>query len=202
MSIPPQGFRHAATLLLTNGIRGIRNDASPKSVAEALKRLADDLVALACDMRAAPEAKSWLIDEYGRTIDRLRQPFDAEAARDYAGRAIAGLGEEGRRIEQRDLFVIYVPEDRLPIAAPLAIALTKRRFSVAFSEFEVSTPEELVAAIADGLALHRAGIVLATASFDRAGLRAHLPADNRLRVLTADEALRIDELARSLRSLP
>ncbi len=32
-------------------------------------------------------------------------------------------------IEPRDLFLIYVPEDRLPIAAPLAVELTKRRVS-------------------------------------------------------------------------
>ena len=202
MSLPPQGFRHAATLLLTNGIRAIPEDASPESVAEALNRLADELVALASDMRAAPGAKPWLIDEYGRTIDRLRQPFDAAAARDYAGRAIDGVGAGSRRVERRDLFLIYVPEDRLPIAAPLAIALTKRRLSVAFSEYEVSTPAELLAAIADGLALHAAGVILGTASFDRAGLRAQLPTDNRLRVLTADDTLRIDELARSLRSGP
>ena len=46
------------------------------------------------------------------------------------------------RSTTRDLFLIYVPEDRLPLAAPLAIELTKRRVSVAFAGYEVATAAE------------------------------------------------------------
>jgi hypothetical protein len=194
MHIPPQGFRHAVTLLLTNRARAISEDASPASVGNALRRLADELVALATDMRASREARTWLMDEYSRTIERLRCAFDSAAAKEYARRTFESVGIDIRENEARDLFILYVPEDRLPIAAPLAIALTKRRLSVAFSEYEVATPEELVTGIEGGLRRHGAGIVLDTSAFDRAGLRPHLITDARLRVLTCDGASDVDGL--------
>ena len=78
MFVPPQGFRHAATLLLTNSARAIPVDASAESIRGALERLAHDLVALADDTRAPAEASAWLIAELNTTIDRLPQSFDRE----------------------------------------------------------------------------------------------------------------------------
>ena len=149
--IPSHGFRHAAALLLTSSVRAIPLDATPETVSDALSRLAADLVGLADDMRMSPEAKDWLIGEYERTIARLPHSFDAGAARRNAADVLARAGTRESRREPRDLFLIYVPEDRLPVAAPLAIELTKRRVSVALSEFEVTTPEELAAAVEHGL---------------------------------------------------
>ena len=74
-------------------------------------------------------------------------------------------------IEPRDLFLIYVPEDRLPVAAPLAVELTKRRVSVAFADYEVATAQQLTEAVAHGLAHHRAAVVVFT--------QAHSTASNR-----------------------
>ena len=190
------GFRHAATLLLTNRLRGIARNATPVEIGDALRRLADDLSALATDMRMPPDAGAWLSREYSATLARLRQVFDADAAKDYATRAFANVGNDHREDGPRNLFIVYVPEDRLPVAAPLAIALAKRRLSVAFSGFEVETPQELVAAIADGLTRHTAGLVLGTAAFDRAGLLAHVVESHRLRVLTVDQATDVEALVR------
>jgi hypothetical protein len=66
---------------------------------------------------------------------------------------------------------MYVPEDRLPVAAPLAIELTKRRFSVAFSDYEVATSDEMHEGIQRGLTHHRAGVLLATREVARKGWR-------------------------------
>jgi hypothetical protein len=189
MFIPPQGVRHAATLLLTNRLRGIPHDASPQSIAEALGRLAHELVALAEDTRVSPEARDWLIDQYGRAIDRLPYAFDVEGAKSQAGRVIAAVGVTRSQAERRDLFLIYVPEDRLPLAAPLAIELTKRRVSVAFSEYEVATQEELAAAVAHGLSHHGAGVILQTRAFEQAGFQPQLPGTDRLRVQNRPEEL-------------
>ena len=188
MFIPPQGFRHAATLLLTNGIRAVSHDASPQGVAGALGRLADGLVALAGDMRASADVKDWLIDEYDRTIDRLPYAFDVEAAKSHARGIIARVGAGAGETERRDLFLIYMSQDRLPVAAPLAIELTKRRVSVAFSEYEIASQEDLAKAVAHGLANHGAGVVLQTPAFERAGLRAEPLLTDRLRVLSRPEA--------------
>jgi hypothetical protein len=77
---------------------------------------------------------------------------------------------------------MYVPEDRLPIAAPIAIELTKRRFSVAFSEYEVATSDQMYEGIQHGLSRHRAGVLLATREVARKGWR--LPEETkRFRVL-------------------
>ena len=167
MFIPNQGLRHAVTLLLTNGARAIPANASPDDARAALERLAQELAALAHDMRAPAEASNWLIAELMRAIDRM--PNHPGGAEWLAATMLARL-QSGAQSERRDLFLIYVPEDRLPIAAPLAIELTKRRVTVAFSEYEVSTSQELEVAIARGLAGNTCGAVLRTRAFDRAGL--------------------------------
>ena len=184
MFLPSQGFRHAVTLLLTNRVRAIPTDASPDVVQDELIHLADELVALAADMHVAHDAAAWVKDEYGRTIERLPCAFDIQSVRASASRVIDRIGSGGA-IRRSDLFLVYVPEDRLPIAAPLAIALTKHRLSVAFSPYEVTTPAELRSAIDSGLARHVAGIIVCTRAFERAGLREHVMPHERLRVVTA-----------------
>ena len=193
MFIPAQGFRHAATLLLTNGVRAIPADASPETTRAALNRLANELVALADDTRAPAEASAWLIAEMNAVIDRLPQSFDREAAKADSAALVVRVASRAPRIEPRDLFVIYVPEDRLPLAAPLAVELTKRRVSVAFAEYEVASGEQLTAAVAHGLAHHRGGVVLRTQAFDR-GQWPSLPVNDRVRIVRdpADPSTVID----------
>ena len=185
--IPSQGFRHAATLLLTNSVRAIPADASSEETRAALHRLAHGLVALADDMRAPVEASAWLIAEVNTTIDRLPQALDRDATRADAAAVLARAGSRAPQVEPRDLFLIYVPEDRLPVAAPLAVELTKRRVSVAFAEYEVATAEQLAAAVSRGLAHHRGGVVLKTTAFDREQWPP-LPVTDRLRVLRDSSA--------------
>lgn len=165
--IPSQGFRHAATLLLTNRARAIPVDASENAVRSALEQLARELVALADDMRAPADAAGWLIAEFNSTIDRLPQLFDRSETKASAAVTLARVASRTAAVETRDLFLIYVPEDRLPIAAPLAVELTKRRVTVAFAEYEVSSAQQLAAAISLGLARHRGGAVLCTRAFER-----------------------------------
>ena len=188
MRLPPQGFRHAATLLLSNRVRAIPRDASPASLADALNHLAADLVALADDTRVSSDAAPWLLEEFGRTLDRLPDRFDVAAAKETAARVLARVGTRAGDIERRDLFLIYVPEDRLPIAAPLAIELTKRRVSVAFAGYEVASPEQLAAALNHGATHHAAGVVLWTSAFERAQLTPSLPPGDRVRILKHPEA--------------
>jgi hypothetical protein len=180
--IPPQGFRHAATLLLLNSARVLPADASSESTSTALSQLAHDLVALADDTRAPAETSVWLIAEIHTVIDRLPQSFDRDAAKADVAAVIARVASRAPQIESRDLFLIYVPEDRLSVAAPLAVELTKRRVSVALAEYEVATGEQLTAAVARGLADHRGGVVLRTRAFDR-GQWPPVPVDDRLRIL-------------------
>ena len=163
-----QGFRHAATLLMVNRARAIPVDALPPVIAAAINDLARALVKLADDTRAPADASEWLIAEFASTIDRLPQNFDRRASASAAAAMFARIGARRPAADARDLFLIYVPEDRLPIAAPLAVELTKRRVSVAFAEFEVATPEELDGAVERGLTCHRAGVVLWTAALERA----------------------------------
>jgi hypothetical protein len=194
MFIPPQGFRHAATLLLTNSIHSLPAHVSPSSVGEVLERLAGDLVALAHDTKAPPQAAEWTADEYRKTLDRVSQMFshraDAadillalESARQRCSGILDGIGK-GRSpdTDTRDLFLMYVPEDRLPVAAPLAIELTKRRFTVAFSDYEVATSLEMLAGIERGIERHRAGVLLNTAALARKAW-AIPPAADRFRVV-------------------
>ena len=193
MFIPPQGFRHAVTLLLTSRARAISGDASPDAVHLALERLAYDLVALADDTRAQAESTAWLTDEFNRTVDRLPQTFDRAGAKAAGASVLASIASHSPIAKSRDLFLIYVPEDRLPIAAPIAIELTKRRVSVAFSDYEVASVEQFSAAVAKGLAHHRVGAVLATAAFDRARYPLSSTANDRVRVLRSDELARAVE---------
>ena len=182
MLIPPQGFRHAATLLLTNRARTIPNDASADTLRTALEHLASELVALAKDMRVQADVAGWLIAEFDTMVDRLPQSFDRAATKAAAAAILARVADPAADEHARDLFLIYVPEDRLPIAAPLAIELTKRRMSVAFADYEVATASEFTQAVERGLVLHRRGAVLWTTAFDRRGWA--LPAaTGRFRVL-------------------
>ena len=147
MWIPPHGFRHAVDLLLRNGLRASKTPPE----------LAEDLVALADDMKAPPAAAAWVAAEFERLVGRDFQ----------AGKTFNRIGEGRADAEPRDLFLIYVPEDRLSIAGPLAVELAKRRVNVAFSEYEAATREELDAALKRGLATNLAGALLATPEFER-----------------------------------
>jgi len=175
-----QGFRHAATLLLSNSLRMLPHDGSPALVADALTQLARDLVALADDTLAPVEARDWVMNEYIGALDRVQQTFSHRVDADFPrlleatrSRALEILADVGTHVpadtEPRDLFVMYVPEDRLPIAAPLAIELTKRRFTVAFSEYEVGTIDQMSKCLGAGLSRHRSGILLVTQDFLRKG---------------------------------
>jgi hypothetical protein len=212
MSPPSQGFRHAATLLLTNSIRSLPHDGSPVLVAEVLGRLARDLVALAGDMRAPADAVEWTREEYRKTLDRASHTFSHRADADFAhhfdmaqargAEILEAIGHsKERESETRDLFLMYVPEDRLPIAAPVAIELTKRRFSVAFSDYEVTTFDQMREGIQRGLTHHRAGVLLATRELARKGWM--LPEEtDRFRVLRPMIAVATaNELAIWLRAL-
>ena len=202
MFIPPQGFRHATALLLAQGCRAIPVEASPDAVASALAQIAHDLAALADDMRAAPEAADWLIVEYTRVVDQLPQAFDRTVVQAYAAAILARVGARKPVIESRDLFLVYVPEDRLPVAAPLGIELVKRRVSVAL-DYEVATSEQLSAALEHGLAHHRAGVVLQTRAFARMEVRFAVPSSDRLRLVEDDDpAASAAELANWIRRLP
>ena len=160
--LPPQGFRHAVDLLLKN--RALHMHSDPE-------QLARELIALAEDMKAPPEFAAWVIQEYERLLQR---PAPA---------VLAGLGGTVPRApERRDLFLVYVPEDRLPIAAPLGVELAKRGVSVAFSEYEVESEPELASVLARGLEAHRAGAVLVTPDFLRRKLARPQP-DQRVAVL-------------------
>src|SRR5262249_47776673 len=111
------------------------------------------------DMKAPSEASEWVISEFDRST---RECVDA---RDILGR----IGREPIASETQDLFMVYLPEDRLPVAGPIAIELVKRGISVAFSEFEVRDPDERSRAMARGLARHRAGVLLRAPLFKQRG---------------------------------
>ena len=202
MFVPSQGFRHAATLLLTNSARAIPDNASPEDTSIALERLAHGLVSLADDMRVTAEAVEWLAAEFTTTIDRLPQSIDRDAAKSAGAAILARMATQARQIITHDLFLIYAPQDRLPIAAPLAIELTKRRVSVAFAGYEVATADEFGTAMAHGLAHHRGGVVLWTSAFER-GHQAAPSESDRVRVLRQIDFLSsvpgLVEWARALR---
>ena len=186
MYVPSQGFRHAATLLLTSSARAIPGGASPETTCRVLERLAHDLVALADDARAPAAAADWLIAEFNVTIDRLHQSFDRDEAKSAGAVILARVATRTLDAASRDLFLIYTPEDRLPVAAPLAVELAKRRVSVAFAEFEVANGQEFEAAVARGLTDHLGGVVLWTNAFDRRQWPP--PAENhRIRILHKPE---------------
>jgi hypothetical protein len=104
-------------------------------------------------------------------------------------------------VESRDLFLVYVPEDRLPVAALLGVELVKRRVSVALG-YEVATREQLSAALEHGLEHHRAGVILHTRGFERMDWRLAVPPSDRLRVIQGgDPAATAEELANWMRQL-
>ena len=183
VSIPSQGFRHAAALLLSTSVRRIAVDASPDTIAEALVTLARELVALAEDTHAAGDVRDWLLAEYVRTLEALPLTFDLDAVRQNGVRILDRVGVDTRPIDRRDLFLIYAPEDRLPIAAPLAVELTKRRVTVAFSEYELATPGQAASLLEHGLLHHRAGAVLVTVAFEKSQLLSQLIETERLRLI-------------------
>ena len=194
---PPQGFRHAARLLVNKSARAIPIDASASMMRAALERLAVELAGLAADMHTPEGAAAFLTAEFNSTVGRLPQQFDRADAKDSAAAIFARLPHTPERVS-RDLFLIYVPADRLPIAAPLAIALTKRRVSVAFADYEVATASELAAAVSKGLAGHRHGAVLLTAAFSRTGW--DLPVESeRLRIIRDADQSSADVLAAWIR---
>ena len=185
--IPSQGFRHAATLLLAKHVRSIPADASQEDIHHACARLADELVALADDTRAPAEACDWLTAEFNTTLDRIPYAFDRERARRAGAAILARVSSRTADIESRDLFLIYVPEDRLPIAAPLAVELTKRRVSVAFADYEVATAAQFADAVARGLDRHRGGVVLHTHAFERARCQIESPENSRVQIVRHPE---------------
>ena len=133
-------------------------------------------------MRVRGDVAGWLIAEFDTMVDRLPHSFDRAATKAAAAAILARVAHPAADAPARDLFLIYVPEDRLPIAAPLAIELTKRRMSVAFAGYEVATASDFAEAVERGLVLHHRGAVLWTAAFDRRGWA--LPAATvRLRIL-------------------
>jgi hypothetical protein len=170
MTIPSHGFRHAVTLLISGRVRSIAPNAAPADVEGALADLASEMVALGRDMKMTPDAAEWAIGEYQRTVERLAQTIaiDAEGVIARGRRILSSIGDGvAAAVDRRDLFIVYVPEDRLPMAAPLAVELSKRRIAVAFSEYEVADTAQAIAAIVRGLREHKAGIVLATLNFVR-----------------------------------
>jgi hypothetical protein len=200
MHIPPQGFRHAARLLLSGRVRQVPPNAPELAVVGALEQLARDLVALSDDMHAHPDALEWLRLEFTRTVDGLPHRFDRARVKAAAAAILAGAAARRTPVERRDLFLVYVPEDRLPVAAPLAIELTKRRVSVAFSEYEVESADELEATVLRGLEHHLAGAVLWTSAFARTGWSPTLPDDERLRIIRPSDTLStMNELAAFVR---
>lgn len=201
--VPPQrGFRHAVTLLLTNRARAIAGARAPDEIRMAVERLARELISLADDVHATGAVSQWLIGEIDAMLERLPQPFDREAVKSAAAVILSGAVGRKRNVARRDLFLVYVPEDRLPVAAPLAIELSKRNVSVAFAEYEVTGPAQTATVVAHGLAHHCGGALLWTPAFQRSHPAYSLPSSGRMRVLPApDRAETVAELLAYARSL-
>jgi hypothetical protein len=179
--LPPQGFRHAVTLLITNTRR--RMAASGLDFTDdSARALAEEIVALASDMKAPSGVVEWVVDEY------RRQTGSSADVRSILSRIGTLVLDE----HPRDLFLIYVPEDRLPIAAPLAVELAKRGVSVGFSEYEVATADQIGRALALGLTKHRAGVLLRTPAFQRNHPNANI---QDARVMVLDDVVRPHEVA-------
>lgn len=180
---PSHGLRHAATLLITQSLSSIPLTAPPSSVEAALTRLVHDLVALVADVRGSPDALPWLISELNQAFDRLPHEFDRHHIKAEAANILGEADVANVALPPRDLFLVYVPADRLPVAAPLAVELTKRRLTIAFAEYEVASADELAAAISRGLRCHRRGVLLKTREFDRQRWPFVPPDAERFRVL-------------------
>lgn len=182
--IPSQGFRHAAALLLANRIRDISAERSADAIRSAVERLAHELIALAEDMHVRGGASQWLINELDTTIQRLPHVFNRDEVRQVVASIVKRVPLPQPNVEPLDLFLVYVPEDRLPLAAPLAIELVKRRVTIAIAEYEVTTAEHTTAALAYGLAHHRGGVLLLTQAFERTQPGYVPSAHDRVRVIT------------------
>jgi hypothetical protein len=182
---PRSGLRHAARLLLTSRARALSSDTARRDIAPALEQLAHDLVALARDMRAGGDAGPWLLEEYRRTIEQLPFGLDGDEHMARAEAIIGGVASLRFAVDRRDLFIIHVPEDRVALAAPLAIELIKRRLTVALVEYEVAVADELPAAVQRGLTEHRAGIILRTRDYQRRRFPAIEP-HPRIRLIEAE----------------
>ena len=182
--IPSQGFRHAVALLLGNRIRAIAAEPSAIVIRLGIERLAHELLALADDMHAPADASQWLIDEVNTRIDHLPHVLDPEGAKNTVAAILTRVTSRQQNVEPRDLFFVYVPEDRLAFAAPLAIELAKRRVTIAIAEYEVTSPDHTTAALAYGLAHHRGGVLLLTRAFARTQPGYVPPASDRIRVIT------------------
>ncbi len=186
------GYRHAVTLLLAHGLRGLPPDGSPALLGEVITRLARDLVALADDMRALPEEAGWTAQEFRSAVDRAAHLFSHRADGDLAHsidnartrgvEILSAVGAHRAPDTGRDLFLMYVPEDRIPIAAPLAVELTKRRFTVAFSDYEVDTLDQFHERSGRGLERHTAGLFLETRNIGRRGWKMP-PSTDRFRIV-------------------
>ena len=134
-----------------------------------LEQLAHELAEQADDVRAPAEAAGWLIAAFGATVDRLGHCFDRDAVKAAAAVILGRIAARRPEAGAKDLFLVYVPEDRLPVAAPLAVELAKRRVSVALADYEVAIEAEFMGSIRRGLSAHRGGIVLWTLAFTRHG---------------------------------
>jgi hypothetical protein len=200
------GFRHAALLLISGRIRALPRDGSPALVTELLMELARELVALAVDMRAPADVRQWAIGQYASALDGVLPIFSGRPDADFAHlihavqergtEVLAHLGSElDADLAPRDLFMIYVPEDRLPVAAPIAVELAKRRFTIAFSDFEIESADAMARRHAAGMGIHRAGTLLVTSSFLRRGWQAPPESDSfrLVRPVSLDGA--VEELA-------
>ena len=141
MFVPAQGFRHAATLLLTNGAPS--DSRRCVTGGDALRaRTACARAGCPCRRHARPRPKHRVAH---RRIHRNDRSHAADV-RSRCGAKSARRGDPGahrRRApadsEARDLFLIYVPEDRLPLLRPSPSSWIKRRVSVAFADYEVAT---------------------------------------------------------------
>jgi hypothetical protein len=200
--IPTQGFRHAVALLVTKSSRAIPAGATPETVAAEVMRLARDLVALADDMHAKPESAEWMITEYNRALSQLPHTFDRDAARASAAAILSQVTSRRHIVESRDLFLVYLAEDRLPVAAPLAVELAKRRITVAIADYEIATREQFAEAIEHGLQHHQAGAVLWTDAWMKWGrVRPDFSETERLRALRQFDGPAIAEVADWVRRL-
>jgi hypothetical protein len=168
---------------VSQSIRRIPADGSPATIVAVFVRLGHDLVALARDMRCGAEVIDWLTSEIDRAVARLPPGIDTTGIKAAALDALQQIPPQQPPIEPRDLFLVYVPEDRLPIAAPLAVELSKRRVTVAVAGFEVANGDDLDKAVDTGLRHHRRGVLLRTVGFDRRGWTLNLPETDRFRVL-------------------
>jgi len=165
--VPPSGFRHAFDLLVTNGARKLRFDASQDALSEGVVQLAAGVVQLSKDMRASPGWRDWIIVEFDRLLESRIPDAVLARVRSQAHALLGSIGSEPAPARPCDVFVAYVPEDRLPLAAPLAVELSKRGARVGFADFEFEDVEQLKAAVGRGLSAGAPGVLILSPNFDR-----------------------------------